>query len=149
MMGLSGVDIVVGASGVSAVIGAGYLVHRAIKSIRAWGAQTWDRLERLFSHAVDNSTTGHLVKYHLGPNGTTRPMHERVGSIEQAQADHNTVAAAIGNKVAEHDRLGTTRHQENTRKLMDISARLVAVEKAQKTAAALAEDTEARHQGDT
>lgn len=124
---MSGVDIVVAASGVSAVIGAGYLVHRAYKSIRAWVAQTWDRAERLFSNAVDSSATGHLVKYHLGPNGSTKPMHERVGSIEQGQVD---------------------RHQENTRKLMDISARLVAVEQAQKAAAAVAETTEARHTGE-
>ena len=127
MMGLSGVDIVVGASGVSAVIGAGYLVHRAYKSFRAWWAQTWDRLELLFSKAVDNSATGHLVKYHLGPNGTTRPMHQRVCSIEEAQSTH---------------------HQENTVKLMDVSKRLVAVEQAQRIAATVAKDTEDRHLGE-
>lgn len=145
---MSGVDIVVAASGVSGVIGAGYLVHRAYKSIRAWVAQTWDRAERLFSNAVDSSATGHLVKYHLGPNGSTKPMHERVGSIEQWQVDHNGVAAAIGDKVAQLDVASTDRHQENTRKLMDISARLVAVEQAQKAAAAVAETTEARHTGE-
>ena len=145
---MSGVDIVVAASGVSAVIGAGYLVHRAYKSIRAWGVQMWDRAERLFSTAVDSSATGHLVKFHLGPNGTTKPMHERVGSIEQWQVDHNGVAAAIGDKVAQLDVASTDRHQENTRKLMDISARLVAVEQAQKAAAAVAETTEARHTGE-
>lgn len=128
MIGLSGVDIVVGASGVSAVIGAGYLVHRAYKSFRVWAAQVWDRAEQVFSKAVDNSATGHLVKYHLGPNGTTRPMHQRVCSIEEAQSTHNTAAAAM---------------------LMDVSKRLVAVERAQRTAASVAEDTEARHKETT
>ncbi len=148
MQGASGADLVVIAIGVSAVIAAGYSINRAYKSIRAAAARWWDRAELMFSKAVDASATGHLVKFHLGPNGTTRPMHERVGSIERAQSDHNAVAAATGDRVAAHDELGTTRHQENTRKLMDISARLVAVEQAQKTAATVAKDTEERHTGE-
>ena len=31
---------------------------------------------------VNNSETGHLVKYHLGPNGTTPPMHRRIAVLE-------------------------------------------------------------------
>jgi hypothetical protein len=149
MMGLSAADFVVLAVGVSAVIAAGYSIHRALRSIRAWGVRTWARLEDMFSKAVDASNTGHIVRHHLGPNGSTAPMHERVASLGQAQADHNKVATGVEEKVGKLESAGTSRHQENTRKLMDISARLAAVEKAQKQAATVAETTEARHQGDT
>lgn len=134
---MSGVNIVLIAAGISAVIGAGYSIHRLFKS-----------MVHGFSQAVDNSATGHLVRYHLGPNGTTKPMHERVGSIERKQSDHNDVASSIGSRVDGLGLEGTLRHQENTRKLMDISKRLIAVEQAQKTAASVAEDTDARHQGE-
>lgn len=134
MIAWSGADLVVAAIGVSAVIAAGYSIHRALKSIRAWVKRMISIAAHEFSQAVDASSTGQLVKHHLGPNGTTTPIHERVGAIERSQAEHNGVAS--------------TRWQENARKLMDISARLIAVEKAQKTAASVAEDTEARHQGE-
>lgn len=69
---------------VSGVIGCAYTVHRAIRSVHAWIERMWDRAEQLFSRAVDASSTGHLVRYHLGRNGTTTPMHERMARLEAA-----------------------------------------------------------------
>lgn len=36
-------------------------------------------------HQINTSETGHLVKYHLGPNGTTPPMHRRIETLEANQ----------------------------------------------------------------
>jgi hypothetical protein len=71
---------------VTSIIGAAYAVHRAVRSVRAWGERTWDRAELLFSKAVDASSTGHIVKHHLGGNGTTTPMHVRMARLEAAHA---------------------------------------------------------------
>ena len=65
------------AASISALIAAGYAIRRAAKSLRASIEQAW-------SAAVDASETGHLVRYHLGPNGTTRPIHERLRLLEEA-----------------------------------------------------------------
>lgn len=69
--------VVVIAVGVSAVIGAGYSVGRAFRSCKAAMAEG-------VSRAVDHSDTGKLVKYHLGPNGTTPPIHQRIRRLEEA-----------------------------------------------------------------
>lgn len=34
--------------------------------------------------------TGHLVRYHLGPNGETKALHKRVGDIERANGIEDT-----------------------------------------------------------
>lgn len=67
------------AASTSALIAAFYSIARAVRSLRVIGAE-------LVSAAVDASYTGKLVAYHLGPNGTTRPMHER---LELLEAAHN------------------------------------------------------------
>ncbi len=149
MMGASGADLVVAAIGVSAVIAAGYSINRAYKSLRAWIVRMGDAAKQAFSDAVDASTTGHIVKHHLGQNGTTTPMHVRVSSIERAQTDHNEAATKIGAEVRQLDESSTVRHEENTAKFDVIAERLTAVEQGQKTAANVAEDTESRRQGDT
>jgi hypothetical protein len=77
-------DVGIGAGIVSAVVGCAYTVHRAVRSVRAWFERMWDRAEQLFSKAVDSSSTGHLVRYHLGRNGTTTPMHVRMARLEAA-----------------------------------------------------------------
>lgn len=94
MIGLPGTEVVVGAVGVSAVIGAGYSIHRAARSIRAWAKRMIDIATHGFSEAVDSSSTGSLVTYHLGPNGTTTPLHERVTETQDyalARHDENLV----------------------------------------------------------
>jgi len=39
-------------------------------------------LSRWFQKAVNESATGKLVAYHLGPNGTTPPLHTRLSRLE-------------------------------------------------------------------
>lgn len=78
------IDVGLVAGIVSGVIGCAYTVHRAVKSVRAWFERMWDRAEALFSKAVDASSTGHIVKHHLGGNGTTTPMHVRMARLEHA-----------------------------------------------------------------
>lgn len=123
MIDLSGADAVVAAIGISAVIAAGYSMHRAYKSIRAWLGRLWDAARDAFSDAVDASSTGHLVKYHLGPNGTTPPMHQRVTENQELEKKH---------------------HEQNTKLLGGICDRLSAVEQGQTTASSVAEDTARR-----
>lgn len=69
------VQVGVAAGAVSAIIGAVYLLHRAIGSMQMISLQA-------ISAAVDSSRTGHLVDYHLGPNDGTPPLHKRVDRIE-------------------------------------------------------------------
>lgn len=33
---------------------------------------------------AEQAATHHLVAYHLGPNGDTKPLHHRVADVEQA-----------------------------------------------------------------
>jgi hypothetical protein len=128
-MGMSGGDMVVAAIGVSAVIAAGYSIHRAYKSVRAWLDRMWDLARAAFSDAVDASSTGHLVRYHLGPNGTTPPMHQRVSENQTLEKLH---------------------HEQNTKLLGEVCDRLTAVEQGQTTAASVAEDTARRaNEGET
>lgn len=117
MMGATGTEVVVIASGIIAVIGAGYSIHRALRSIRAWVRRIIAIAKHEFSDAVDTSKTGHLVTYHLGPNGTTTPMHQRVTENQATELRH---------------------HQQNTALLAEVVARLAAVEAAQQTAASTA-----------
>jgi hypothetical protein len=42
------------------------------------------RLSTAWSTAVDASNTAHLVRHHLGPNGETTPMHQRMARLERA-----------------------------------------------------------------
>jgi hypothetical protein len=41
-------------------------------------------LGRWVEGRIDNSRTGRLVDYHLGPNGTTPAIHLRLRDLEQA-----------------------------------------------------------------
>lgn len=42
------------------------------------------RLARNVEDTLESANeTKHLVKYHLGPNGQTRPIHERLGTVEE------------------------------------------------------------------
>lgn len=64
---------------VLAVIGGGLAViaaaSRAVAGLFRMSHKLGDILD-------DVRETKHLVKYHLGPNGTTRPMHERLKAVE-------------------------------------------------------------------
>lgn len=44
----------------------------------------WKVFKSAISAAVDLSDTGHLVQYHLGPNGTTPPVYQRIRRLEEA-----------------------------------------------------------------
>lgn len=52
-------------------------VARGVKWLFGWA-------RRGISAAVDLSDTAHLVSYHLGSNGTTTPIHERIRQLEIA-----------------------------------------------------------------
>lgn len=67
-------------TGVLACLGA------LVKFARA----TMRSARRGISAAVDLSDTAHLVRYHLGPNGTTRPVHERLRQLEIAHQIEQT-----------------------------------------------------------
>lgn len=69
------------AAALSAIIGAFYLLHRAFRSMQTISLQA-------ISAAVDASRTGHLVDYHLGPNGTATPLHVRLGVVETSLHGH-------------------------------------------------------------
>ena len=71
----------IGAGSISAIIGALYLLHRAFRSMQTISIQA-------ISAAVDASRTGHLVDYHLGPNGAATPLHVRVDKLETSLAEH-------------------------------------------------------------
>ena len=75
---------------VTATISAGYAIARVVRSF--WVG---------FKHAVreatedlrdDVSATRKIVDYHLGPNGETKPMHERLGTLETDLRQHMTDA---------------------------------------------------------
>ena len=75
------VQVGIGAGAVSAIIGAVYLLQRAVRSMQTISFHA-------ISAAVDSSRTGHLVDYHLGPNDGTTPLHERVDRIEVQLGSH-------------------------------------------------------------
>lgn len=79
----------IAATAVSAIIGAAYLLRRALGSMQTVSLHA-------ISAAVDASRTGHLVDYHLGPNDGTTPLHERV-QVEAAQVSecHAAIAGAV------------------------------------------------------
>ena len=66
-------DITVMAASVAAILG----MRELVKTI-------WHGIRETISAAVDHSDTGKLVKYHLGPNGTTPPIHVRLKRLEKA-----------------------------------------------------------------
>jgi hypothetical protein len=72
-----GIEIAAWATAITVVIGAAYAIVRAYRSLAATARHA-------VSTAVDNSSTGHLVKYHLGPNNGTTPVHERIRRLEVA-----------------------------------------------------------------
>jgi len=41
-----------------------------------------DPMSRWFQAQINQSTTGRLVAYHLGPNGTTPALHTRLARLE-------------------------------------------------------------------
>lgn len=83
---MTAADVLIAAGIVTAVISAGYAVARLVRSF--WAG---------FKHAVreatedlrdDVSATRRIVDYHLGPNGETKPMHERIGTLESDLKTH-------------------------------------------------------------
>ena len=68
--------------GQAAAIVTGVLVCAAAIGKAALWFFGWVR--RGISAAVDLSDTAHLVSYHLGSNGTTTPIHERIRQLEIA-----------------------------------------------------------------
>jgi hypothetical protein len=119
MIGFVDADLIRVCALIVAIVAAGEALRRG-----------WRGVKQAFSDAVDTSATGHLVRYHLGPNGTTPPIHQRVMDNQATELAH---------------------HKQNTELLTAIAARLTQVEKAQQAAAVAAEhvETERRNQGDT
>lgn len=77
---MNGADVLIAAGIVTAVVSAGYAIAKVVRSF--WAA---------FRHAVREATedlhedvrqTKHVVNYHLGPNGATKPMWERLRIVE-------------------------------------------------------------------
>lgn len=71
------------AVGITALFGASVCVGKFLK----WLAKVSTEAVSL---AVDHSDTGKLVKYHLGPNGTTPAIHTRLRRLEEAHNIENT-----------------------------------------------------------
>ena len=65
------------AGALTAILAAGRASLLAWRSLKRRTREAW-------SAAVDSSDMAHLVRYHLGPNGTTTPMHTRMARLEQA-----------------------------------------------------------------
>lgn len=85
----------------------GAAVLAFIIAVAKFAQWTWGGTKTAISAAVDVSETGHLVNYHLGPNGSTIPLHQRVINTRTTEQMH---------------------HAENSAVLSDISARLLVVE---------------------
>lgn len=52
-----------------------------------WSLKTWLRInvaDPIARARTEQAATHHLVQYHLGPNGDTKPLHRRVADIEKA-----------------------------------------------------------------
>lgn len=71
------------AGGFTVLFGASVCVGKFLKSLSTVTAD-------VISIAVDHSDTGKLVKYHLGPNGSTPPIHQRIRRLEEAHNIENT-----------------------------------------------------------
>lgn len=48
-----------------------------------WRAVTDDIRDDISEIRKDSRIVKHLVAYHLGPNGTTKPMWKRIGELER------------------------------------------------------------------
>lgn len=71
------------AGGVTVLFGASVCIGKFLKSLATVSSD-------VISMAVDHSDTGKLVKYHLGPNGTTPPIHQRLRRLEEVHNIENT-----------------------------------------------------------
>lgn len=71
------------AVGITAIFGALVCVGKFLKSVSTITAD-------VISTAVDHSDTGKLVRYHLGPNGSTPPIHQRIRRLEEVHNIENT-----------------------------------------------------------
>jgi hypothetical protein len=77
------------------------VITAALLAWIGWSIKTWLRINiadpiakqgeaiedvqrRQEQTGTEVSATAHLVKYHLGPNGETKPLHHRVSDIERA-----------------------------------------------------------------
>ncbi len=68
-----------------AVIGTG------LSGLVLWAFKAWVRInivDPLASMRGEHAATHHLLTYHLGPNGDTKPLHHRVADVEQAVGVH-------------------------------------------------------------
>jgi hypothetical protein len=79
------VDLGIVAAIISGVVGAIYAVGRLSGSTMKW---MWTGFESAVKRATDDirddvSELKHLTKHHLGPNGTTTPMHKRMKRLEE------------------------------------------------------------------
>ncbi len=87
---MTGADVLITAGIVTAVISAGYAVARLVRSF-------WAGFKRAVREATEDlredvSATRKIVDYHLGPNGETKPMHERLCTLETDLRQHMTDA---------------------------------------------------------
>lgn len=71
------IDIGQTAGIITGVLVCATAVGKALRWFFGW-------VRRGISAAVDLSDTAHLVRFHLGPNGTTTPMHQRMSRLEEA-----------------------------------------------------------------
>jgi hypothetical protein len=62
-------------------------IGTALAGAVAWALKTWLKVnvaDPIAGMRAEQSATHHLVKYHLGPNGESPRMHDRVHAVEQA-----------------------------------------------------------------
>lgn len=71
------------------IVGAVALVGWLLRRQRAWVVEhisdpISELRRRQDTIGAEVTATTHLVRYHLGPNGTTKALHHRVADIERA-----------------------------------------------------------------
>ena len=88
---MTAADALIAAGIVTATITAGYAIARLARSF--WVGFKLAVREATEDLHEDVVATKKIVTYHLGPNGTTKPMHDRLGTLEKDLRQHMTDAA--------------------------------------------------------
>lgn len=85
-------DLGILAGVLTALVSAFYAIGKFSTSVRnAWGRLMrwlWSGFEGAVARATDDiradlSKLKHITEYHLGPNGATTPVHERLKRLEE------------------------------------------------------------------
>lgn len=74
------------AAGVLVAVSAAIAVLWRTPPVRWFRRQVSDSLGEWLEHRVQQANAEHYeyVRYHLGPNGTTKPIHQRLCDVERA-----------------------------------------------------------------